>query len=123
MGDSWYGHRDPYFEPVGDKDEWIDWDYALIAALQVIEDSMGSSGLPVWVTEAEYIEVNAVRKIDKFQRAIANKTKGTEKKPYVAKPGETWVPEVVNILGTDEEPTYREFLKARRAEFEDTEEV
>lgn len=116
MKDPWYGHRDYFFEPDGDKGEWVAWDYSLASALQIIEDGTDkSSGLPHWMIDAEEADVIAVRRTDKFQAAIAKKTKGTEKRPYKAQPGETWVPEVSHSYGGDQElPTYREYLAKLR---------
>lgn len=112
MRDAWYGHRDFYFEEYGDKDEWIDWDYAIASALQTIEDMTDSHGLLAWETESERMDVEAVKKIDKFQASIDRKTKGSEKNPYKPEPGEAWVPKTT--LRGGEEPTYRSYLQRLR---------
>lgn len=75
-------------------------------ALQVLEDYTDKHGLPVWVTEAERVEIWANEKTDKFQAAIDQKT---QRKNYKARPGTTFVPEVVVRYG--EKPTYSEWLK------------
>ena len=116
MRDAWYGHRDLNFEPEGDKDEWLDWDYALLTALQTIEDMTDSHGLPVWKTQPEAMDVKAVKKIDKFQAFVERATKGTDKNPYKPEPGETWLPDL-EWRGRDEEyPTYRKYLEGLRKE-------
>ena len=96
MGDDWYGHRDPMTGlPFGDKDEWIDWDHALLFAFQTIEDFTDKgSGLLAWETDDEYVEVNAIKKINKFQEAVDLKTKGSAKKPYKPEPGEYFIPDM-----------------------------
>ena len=109
MQDAWYGHRDFYFEPYGDRDEWVDWDYALVSALQTLEDLTDKNGIPVWESEAEFVDIQAKKKIDKFQASIDRKTKGTEKHPYKPEPGEAWVPDVSTRSG--EWPTYRDYVK------------
>lgn len=112
MRDPWYGHRDFYFEPYGDKDEWIDWDYAIASALQTLEDMTDSHGTLAWFRESERVDIEAKKVIDKFQASIDRRTKGTIKKPYTPDPGESWVPQVTTRVG--EEPTYREYLERLR---------
>lgn len=113
MQDAWYGHRDFYFEEYGDRNEWIDWDYALAAALQTLEDLSDQNGIPVWESESERVDIQAKKKIDKFQASIDRKTKGTDKKPYKAEPGESWVPDV-SLRGSGDFPTYREYVNRIR---------
>lgn len=93
-------------DKIGDRDQWIKWDYALVGALQVIEDNTTSSGHPSWVVESERVDVLAVKSIDKFQAAIDRKTSGTK---YKASPGETHRAEI-KLLG-GEYPTYREYIE------------
>ena len=114
MRDAWYGHRDLTFKPVGDKDEWIDWDFSLAEALQTIEDFTDSHGQLFWETEPEAMDVSARKKIDKFQAAIDRATKGTDKNPYKPEPGEVWVPELQWRGPEDEYPTYRTYLQETR---------
>lgn len=117
MRDAWYGHRDFYGQEFGDRDEWIDWDYSLIDALQTIEDMTNKeTGLLEWEVEPEAMEVSARKKIDKFRAAVDKATKGTEKKPYKPEPGEVWVPDL-NWRGSEEDyPTYRDYLKNMAAD-------
>ncbi len=93
MRDDWYGHRDPFtWEKTGDKDEWLDWDFALVDALQTMEDyTDAESGLLVWEMEDDNAYVNANRKINKFAAA---RDKKTQAKNYKAVPGENFVPEI-----------------------------
>lgn len=96
MRDEWFGHRNPLTgAPMGDREEYTSWDFALLEALQTVEDFTDQkSGMPVWEIETPWVDVNAVRKINKFQAAIDNATRGTEKKPYKPRPGEYFVPEL-----------------------------
>jgi len=116
MGDDWYGHRDPLtFEKTGDKEEFTSWDWSLLNAFQTIEDYTDSqSGLPIWEMEGDGVEVDAIRKVNKFKASIDNKTKGTERHPYKPKPGEYFIPEMFsrNTDGEGNEvfPTYREWV-------------
>lgn len=117
MGDDWFGHRDPFTgEPVGDKDEYLTWDYALMNAFQTIEDYTDQkSGLPVWELDDEAVYVDAVRKTNKFQQAIDEATRGSKTKPYQPSPGEYFVPDM-NTRRKDGEgkpvfQTYSEWVK------------
>ena len=120
MRDPYFGHRDWYTgEPLRDRDEWTDWDFALIAALQVVEDNMDKHGLLSWEVLHEDMDVNALKKIDKFQAAVARRTKGSKKKGYTPSDGEYFVPEL-SFLGPEEEyPTYRTYLEGLRKEAEE----
>lgn len=93
MRDEWYGHRDPItFEPVGDRTEFLSWDFLLMDALDVIENYVDQkSGLPIWELEDDMAYVNANRKINKFQEAIDGKTSSKKYKP---EPGEYFVPDL-----------------------------
>lgn len=92
MRDEWYGHRNPVTgEPIGDRDEWLSWDFALADAVQTIEDYSDQYGLLAWELDDDMVYVNANRKIHKFKSAIERKTNG---KNYKAAPGEYFVPEV-----------------------------
>lgn len=113
MRDDWYGHRDLRFEPYGDKDEWLDWDFALISALQTIEDMTDNHGTLAWFRESEKVDIQAKKTIDKFQASIDKQTKSSEKRQYKPDPGETWIPDVVIPPGV-EEPTYRGYLQRLR---------
>ena len=114
MRDAWYGHRDFYFEEYGDRNEWIDWDFALLSALQTIEDMTDNHGQLVWLTEPEAMDVSAKKKIDKFQAAIDKATKGTDKNPYKPEPGEVWVPDLQWRGSESDYPTYRTWLEEQR---------
>lgn len=92
------------------------WDYAIISALQAVEDNTDSNGLLAYETEPEAMDVSAKRKINKFTASVEKRTKGTDKHPYKAEPGETWVPEL-NWLGKEEDyPTYRSYLEKIRSD-------
>lgn len=95
MRDDWYGHRDPItFSPAGDKDEWLDWDHALVDALQTIEDYSDQYGLLAWELADPHVEVDAVKKIHPFEAARDRQTQGSANKPYKPEPGEYFLPDV-----------------------------
>lgn len=110
MQDPYFGHRDWYTgEELEDREAWIDWDFALVAALQIIEDSTDRNGLLVWEKENERMDVKAIKKFDKFEAAVSRATKGSKNKGYTPAPGEYFIPEL--DLRGGEWPTYSEYLK------------
>lgn len=119
MGDEWFGKRDPFTgEPRGDRDEYTSWDWALQNAFQTIEDYTDEkSGLLIWEIEDENAYVDAVRKTNKYQAAIDNKTKGKAGKPYVAAPGEYFTPSLKSHVHDEEGnpvfQTMREWVQAQ----------
>jgi hypothetical protein len=119
MRDDWYGHRDPFSgEPQGDKDEWLDWDYALVDAVQTIEDlSDPNSGLLRWELDDDDAVVDAVKRIDPFQESIDLATRGENYKPT---PGEKWYPDIYRY-GGGELQTYDQWIEqqARKRNEED----
>lgn len=101
---------------MGDRDEYTSWDYALQNAFQAIEDYTDSkSGLLIWEIEDDNAYVNAVRKTNKFQAAIDEKTKGRGGKAYVPAPGEYFVPDLKSHVrdesGTPVFQTMREWMQ------------
>lgn len=125
MGDDWYGHRDPLTgEPQGDREEYSSWDWSLLNAFQTIEDYTDSkSGIPEWVLDDERVVVDAIRMVNKFQRSIDEKTKGTDKKPYKPIPGEYFRPEVhsreFDEDGNEVFNTFREWVEKSIAKEQD----
>lgn len=116
MGDDWFGHRNPLTgEPVGDREEFLRWDWSLLNAFQTIEDYTDDVGLLAWERDDEASSVSADRKIHKYHAAKDNKTKGTEKKPYKPYPGEYYVPRITSHRkdenGDDKFQTYREWVE------------
>jgi hypothetical protein len=114
--DDHFGHRDPFtHEPTGE-DGWTAWDYALANALQVIEDHTDKYGILVWERDDEAVEIDAVKKIHKFQASVDRLTSGTDKKPYKPAPGEYFVPEIwsrrKDADGNEVIQTYEEWLTA-----------
>lgn len=110
MSDDWYGHRNEFGEPVGDKDEWIVWDYALVNAFQVIEDWTDQHGLLRYEVDDphERTQVLAMKRIDKFEAQKTAITKGQKNPP----PGQYFVPKIELLPGVEEWPTMREFIEA-----------
>ena len=106
--DPLFGHRDWFTGgPVRDKDEWTDWDFALVSAFQLISDLTDRDGLLVHEVENERMMVHAVRKINKFHASRDRMTKGSKKKGYEPQPGEYFVPELE--LRGGEWPTLEEY--------------
>lgn len=87
MGDDWFGHRDVWGEPYGDRSEMLDWDLALIQALETIEELTDSNGLYIWELAEDGVSVDSVKTYDKFQASIDRKT---SKRGYKPEPGERW---------------------------------
>lgn len=112
MRDDWFGHRNPLTgKPLGDRDEFTAWDHALIGAFQTIEDYTDEYGLLAWEREDPQVAINANRKIHPFKEALEMKTKGTDKKPYKARPGEYFVPEVISQRSDGSIQTMREWIE------------
>lgn len=107
MRDHYYGFRNSFtFEEDGTP-VFTDWDYALIDALQIIEDYSNASGILAWDNDAVVdgdVVISAVRRIDHFRAAEESRTSG---KKYKAVPGEYFVPDI-QYLG--ERPTRQEWL-------------
>ena len=115
MRDPYFGHRDWLTgEEQPDREAWTDWDFALVAALQVIQDNTNQHGLLSWEVENERMDVIAEKKFDKFQAAVDRRTKGTKKKSYEPAPGEYFSPKL--DLRGGEWPTYREYVDGLVAE-------
>jgi len=105
MRDPYFGHRDFFTgEPLRDKDEWTDWDYALVAAYQTVQDMTNKHGLLVHEVESDRVMVSAVKKIDRFQAQVDRATKGSKAKGYTPDPGEYFEPKLELRFG-DEWPT------------------
>lgn len=125
MGDDWFGHRNPLtFRPEGDREEFTRWDWALLNAFQTLEDYTDQkSGLPQWEIDGEGVEVDALKKINKFEASVALATKGSEKHPYKPRPGEYFVPEMWSRKkdedGNEVFPTFREWVERSIAEDND----
>jgi hypothetical protein len=111
MQDAHFGHRDWVTgEVIGDSSVKTDWDYALMAAYQIIQDNTLPSGILAWDNDADNVIIEAVRKTDKFEAAKQAITSG---KNYKGKKGEVWVPR--NKLQWGEYPTYSGWVKEQIA--------
>lgn len=117
MRDEWFGWRDPFSgEPVGEKDDWTDWDFALVAAYETIEAFTDQNGIRQWQKEDPKRLIDAEKKIDQFQAAIARRTKGSAKKPYKPEDGEYWVPVVEAERPGNKPWTYAEWVADNKVE-------
>lgn len=111
MGDEWFGHRSIWGTPEGDRKEMTDWDFALIEAVQTIEDHTDANGLLKWETDEDGVSVNSIKTFDKFQASIDRKTSA---KGYKALPGERWVPDIRPAPGRDGEfQTFKEYRESQ----------
>lgn len=109
MRDPHFGHRNVLTgEPEGSSSEKTDWDYALIAAYQVIQDNTGSDGVLSWENDSDNIEVQAIKKTNKFEQSRENYT---GKKNYKKSRGEVFVPRVKKLAG--EWPTWSDWVQAQ----------
>ncbi len=107
IGDDWVGHRDPITgEPFGNKTDWTDWDYALMYAVQTIEDFTTPDGLLAWEIDEDEVRVDALKKINKFEAVKQRKTDGKNYKPV---PGEYFVPAIRPPRGKDRHQTIAEW--------------
>lgn len=110
LGDRYALYRDPRSgEPVGEP-EWTDWDYALVNALQLIEDFSDQNGLLVWEKESDDVLISAVKKVDPFESA---KERTTGRKNYKATPGEYFIPDVKLQHWATEWPTFQDWVKSQ----------
>lgn len=108
MQDTHYGHRDWFTgDVIGDSKDYIEWDYALLAAYQIIQDHTDEDGILAWDNFSENVYIGADLKIRKFKAA---KHARTNAKRYKPQPGEMLVPNVE--LGYGEWPTYSEWRKS-----------
>lgn len=101
------GHRDPITgAPFGDKTDWTTWDYALMTAVQTIEDLTDNDGLLVWEAEEDEARMDIVKKTSKFQAAVQRRTGGQN---YKATPGEYFVPYLRPPMGKEKHQTITEW--------------
>ena len=105
------GFRDPISGDIVGEVEWTQWDYALVDAVQLIEDYSNQHGIPIWDAEADNVEIEAHRKIDKFEAA---KHRITGRDKYKGQPGEYFVPVPKKRFG--EWPTFESWLEAQDTE-------
>lgn len=121
MHDDWYGHRDPFTgDPKGDKDEWLEWDFLLLETIQMIEDHTDDTGLLVWETDDPAAVVDAIPKINKFDRAREVKESA---KNFKRRPGTRYVPKLwsrrKDESGENRFQTFREWIERSVAEESD----
>jgi hypothetical protein len=113
MNDPWYGHRDlTTGMPYGDRDGWLEWDYALVSAYQTIEDFTDNNGLLKWEMDDDAVFVDAKRQIDKFEEAKQQTTGGTK---YKARDGEYFIPDVKTRRSDGHFQTFTEWVEASQS--------
>lgn len=111
MRDDWFGHRDWITgEPVGDRDEWIDWDFAIVDAWQTIEDYTMPSGATRWEHDDDDLEIQAELFIDKFQQAVDQITSAEK---YTATNGGRFIPKLISHREDKSFQTYQEWVEGQ----------
>lgn len=108
LGDQFALHRDPISWEEEGEPGWTPWDYALVHALQLIEDYSDSNGLVIWEKDSADVIVEAVRKTDPFE---AVKDRITGSKNYKRQSGEYFVPRLQLKPWVDEWPTFRDWVE------------
>lgn len=115
MRDEHYGHRNwRTGEPEGDREEWLDIDFALVSAYQTVEYYTDQNGIREWHKKDPEERIDAIRKFDPFQAGVDRITGG---KNYKKMPGEYYVPEIKS--GRDDESemwTYQDMVDAEMKE-------
>ena len=112
MEDEWFGHRDWWTgAPEGDRTEWVDWDFALVAAFSAIEAYTDSNGIRQWQKEDPEQRIDALRKIDPFNEGV-DRIKGS--KNYKAKPGEYFVPDMKTARPDKSFWSYQEWVESKQ---------
>ena len=104
--DDWAGHRTYAGEPIGDRSEWVDWDYALMDAVQTIIDFTDENGLLAWEVAEDGVIVESQKTFDKFAASVDRKT---SKKDYKPQPGERWKPVIKPKRGKESYQTFAEW--------------
>lgn len=96
---------------MGDKTDWTSWDYALMQAVQTIQDFTNDDGLLVWEVEEDEARMDIVKKINKFKAAVKRKTSG---KTYKEAPGEYFVPVLRPPVGKERHQTIAEWREKQQ---------
>lgn len=110
--DDWFGHWTVRGERHGDPNERTEWDFALIEAVETVEDFTDENGLLKWEVDEDGVSVDSVKTYDKFQASIDRKT-GKEK--YKPEPGERWKP-VVRPSRNREDGGFQTFAEWRASQ-------
>lgn len=89
---------------------WLDVDYALATALQVVEDyTDNETGHLIFVEQSDRVTFDAQKYVKKSVAVVERKTKGSKSKAYEASPGERWRT-IPRLTSGDEMPTLAEWL-------------
>lgn len=114
LGDEYALHRHPSSgEPLPGDVKWTEWDYALVNALQLIEDFSDQNGLVVWEKDSDDVIVEAVKKIDKFDSVVERMT---SRQSYKKTAGEKFVPRLKLMPGVTEWPTFNDWVEEQNKE-------
>lgn len=113
--DEYFGSRDPLTgEPTGERDDWDEWDHALVSAYQTVEYYTDKNGIHRWKKEDPRLKgIDAVRKIDPYQESV---DLIVDSPHYKKIPGAYFVPEIKTERPGDETWTYEEWVKSLKGE-------
>lgn len=112
MRDEFFGHRHPLTgSPIGDKEEWIAWDFALVNAFHTAEAFTDQNGINQWTKEDPNAAIGAMKKIDEFQGSVESITSGSK---YKKTPGEYFVPDIKEISRGEGLWTFADWREAER---------
>lgn len=110
LNDHFAGFRDSLSREVDGQPHWLDVDYVLATALQVIEDYTDSeTGHLIFIEQSDRVTFDAQKYVKKSVAVVERKTKGTDKHPYKSAPGERWRT-IPRLTAGDEMPTLVEWL-------------
>lgn len=110
MYDHYAGFRNSFTGQVDGTPHWLDIDYALATARQIIEDyTDNETGHLVFVEQSDRVTFDAQRYTKKSVAAVERRTKGSKNKPYEAQPGERWRT-IPRVMDGGEMPTLAEWL-------------
>lgn len=111
MRDDWFGHRHWVTgEPLGDKDEWLDIDLAIVWAYQTIEVYTDQNGIFSWYKEDPEERIGAIPKIDPFQQQVDSMANNPKRK---RKDGEYFIPEIISSRPDGSMWTYQDWLESQ----------
>jgi len=110
LRDSFAGFRDSFTGEIDGYPHWLEVDYALATAMQVVEDyTDNETGHLVFVEQSDRITFDTEKYTKKSVAAVERRTKGSAKKPYESSPGERWRT-IPRVMHGDGFPTLKEWL-------------
>lgn len=111
MQDDWFGHRDPLTgAKLGDRHEWILWDFSLMNAYKLIEDYTDERGILLWEKDmpGEPVIFDTELKLDRATEAVV-KAESAHRERMANNPGMYVV--VKPKLRAKDWPTHIDYFK------------